>query len=105
MQRGNQSMLTYFLVGTTAICALDYARYFPETRDAFFPAKKYALKIPDYKKPWNASYGINIYAVSEPNPEANLSIVTQFAEKLVSETVDLDQNIVKALGPKFWDLI
>jgi hypothetical protein len=105
MQRGNQSMLTYFLVGTTAICAMDYARYFPETGDIFFPTKKYALKIPDYKKAWSTSYGIDIPAISEANPEASLFIITQFAEKLVSETVDLDQNIVKALGQKFWDLI
>lgn len=34
-----------------------------------------------------------------------MSIVTQFAEKLVAETIDLDHNIVNALGPKFWDLI
>ncbi len=105
MQRGNQSMLIYFLVGTTAICALDYARYFPETTDTFIPTKNYSLKIPDHKKPWNFSYGIDIPSILETDAQVSMSIVTQFAEKLVAETIDLDHNIVNALGQKFWDLI
>jgi len=98
-------MLVYFLVGTTAICALDYARYFPETTDTFIPTKNYSLKIPDHKKSWNYSYGIDIPSILETDTQVSMSIVTQFAEKLVAETIDLDHNIVNALGPKFWDLI
>jgi hypothetical protein len=105
MQRGNRPVSIYFLVGTTAICALDFARYFPETGDTFIPTKNYSLKRPDYIKPWNNSYGIDIPSVSETDAQANMSIITQFAEKLVAETVDLDHNIVNALGQKFWDLI
>jgi hypothetical protein len=104
MQRGSQSKISYVLVGTAAICALGYARYFPETSDNYFPTNRCTFQIPHRNMPWDASYGIDI-PTSQAERDEHLSVITQFAEKLVSETTDLDQDIVKALGQNFWDLI
>jgi hypothetical protein len=104
-QSGSPSMLTYILVGTTAMCALDYPRCFPETSDTFLPTKKYSLQVPGLNNYWNTSNNIETPALNAADPDTNVSVITQFAEKLVSNTVDLDQDIVRALGSNFWDLI
>jgi len=93
----------YAIVATTAALAISYL---PSSggEEPLMPLERHNLQI-SKPQPWEDDYGISESSVSATTQDTRMQVISDFANKVLLESADLDPDIIKALKNDFWNLI